>query len=300
MLLNSKDIKEAVFNTGMGGYKRDEVDSFLDKVLEDYKQFETTLSQAQNRVAELEKELSEKDSSMNSINTVLISAQKLADDIVAKAKVEAEEIIAAANVEDESIKFRTKKALEEIDSVLTEQRNKAQAQVDEMLEEAARKSEGMILAAKDSVTREQILFDKLKSEVAQFKAHIKETYKQHLESLSKLPEEVVLNPELAASAIEDIINKEPDLLKFIEKTPIDTSESVVTSEDEDILKEDEDLAQTRVVELPSEMFEEPEESEPKSTGFVVDIIEDEEDDEDDDNSNNDGPTFSKGFFSKNK
>lgn len=300
MLLNSKDIKEAVFNTGMGGYKRDEVDSFLDKVLEDYKQFETTLSQAQNRVAELEKELSEKDSSMNSINTVLISAQKLADDIVAKAKVEAEEIIAAANVEDESIKFRTKKALEEIDSVLTEQRNKAQAQVDEMLEEAARKSEGMILAAKDSVTREQILFDKLKSEVAQFKAQIKETYKQHLESLSKLPEEVVLNPELAASAIEDIINKEPDLLKFIEKTPIDTSESVVTLEDEDILKEDEDLAQTRVVELPSEMFEEPEESEPKSTGFVVDIIEDEEDDEDDDNSNNDGPTFSKGFFSKNK
>ncbi len=301
MLLNSKDIRDAVFNTGMGGYKRDEVDSFLDKVLEDYKQFEAALSSAQNRVAELEKELSEKDSSMNSINAVLISAQKLAEEIVEKAKTEAEEVVLAANTEAENIKLRTKKALEEIDSVLTDQKAKAQADVDAMLAEAARKSEGMILAAKDSVTREQILFDKLKSEVAEFKAQIKETYKLHLESLSKLPEEVVLNPELAASTIEDIINKEPDLLKFIEKPTIIIPEVVAVDEPEEAVEEEEDIAQTRVVELPSELIEETEE-EPKSTGFVVDIIEDDEDDdtEEDDDSNDDGPTFSKGFFSKNK
>ena len=296
MLLSSKDIKDAVFNTGMGGYKRDEVDAFLDKVLEDYKQFETAVQAAQNRVAELEKELSEKDNSMNSINTVLISAQKLADEIVAKARVEAEDIVSAANTEADNIKLRTKKALEEIDSVLTEQRNSAQAQVDIMLEEAARKSEGMILAAKDSVTREQLLFDKLKSEVAEFKAQIKETYKLHLESLSKLPEEVVLNPELAASAIEDIINKEPDLLKFIEKTPVIIPEVVEINEPQEA--EEEDLEKTRVVELPEDLTKEKAE-EPKSTGFVVDMIEDEED-ADNGSAEEDGPTFSKGFFSKNK
>ena len=301
MLLNAKNIKDAVFATSMSGYKKDEVDTLLDKVYEDYRQFEEIVSAKQNRIAELEKELSEKSSSMNSINTVLLSAQKLADEIVEKAKVEAQDIVDTANTEAESIKLRTKKALEEIDSVLTEQRNSAQAQVDIMLEEAARKSEGMILAAKDSVTREQLLFDKLKSEVAEFKHQIKETYKTHLESLSKLPEEVVLNPELAASTIEDIINKEPDLLRFIEKTPVIVPEviSEITDEQTEETAEEvnEDIAKTQVVELPSAIFEIKDEEEPVSTGFVIETI---EDDDSDNDSDNDGPAFSKGFFAKNK
>lgn len=306
MLLNAKGIKEAVFATSMSGYKKDEVDAFLDKAVEDYQQFEVSLSALQHRITALEGELAEKELSMNSINTVLISAQKLADEIVAKAKTEAEEIVETANTEAESIKLRTKKALEEIDLVLTEQRNNAQAQVDLMLEEAARKSEGMILAAKDSVTREQLLFDKLKSEVAEFKAQIKETYKLHLESLSKLPEEVVLNPELAASTIEDIINKEPDLLKFIEKATTqfyeeneETVEEITEEEitEEEFEEEDIDLAKTQMVELPEELITEPEE-EPASNGFVIETIDDDEEENEDEGE--DGPNFAKGFFAKHK
>ena len=311
MLLNAKGIKEATFATSMSGYKKDEVDALLDKAVEDYQQFEVSLSALQHRITTLEGELAEKELSMNSINTVLISAQKLADEIVANAKIESENIISAANNEAESIKLRNKKALEEIDLVLTEQKNNAQAQVDLMLEEAARKSEGMILAAKDSVTREQLLFDKLKSEVAEFKAQIKETYKLHLESLSKLPEEVVLNPELAASTIEDIINKEPDLLKFIEKAPSQfyeeneeiTEEITVEETEEEIIdekkvEEDIDLEKTRVVELPEEFKTEPEE-EPVSNGFVIETIDDDEED-DDEEDDQDGPNFAKGFFAKHK
>lgn len=303
MLLNAKSIKEAVFATSMSGYKKDEVDALLDKILSDYQQFELAAMAQQNKILELEKQISEQQISMNSINTVLISAQRLADEIVAKAKSEAEEIVSTANAESESIKLRTKKALEEIDQVLTEQKNNAQAQVDIMLAEAARKSEGMILAAKDSVTREQLLFDKLKSEVAEFKAQIKDTYKAHLESLSKLPEEVVLNPELAAATIEDIINKEPDLLKFIEKTPAVVFEEVTTEKAEEIIEEiaeevieeePADLEQTQVVELPEEFIAEAEEI-VESSGFVVETIEDDEDEDEDE-----GPTFSKGFFAKHK
>ena len=298
MILNAKSIKEAVFATSMSGYKKDEVDALLDKILSDYQGFELATVAQQNKIAELEKELAEKQDSMNSINTVLISAQKLADEIVAKAKAEAEEIVANANTEAENIKLRTKKALEEIDLVLTEQKNSAQAQVDIMLEEAARKSEGMILAAKDSVTREQLLFDKLKSEVAEFKAQIKETYKAHLESLSKLPEEVVLNPELAAATIEDIINKEPDLLKFIEKSPVETflkveETPVVVEEFKEIEITDEDLEKTQVVELPEEFLILDEES--VTNGFVIDTVAEEEEEPEDE-----GPTFSKGFFAKHK
>ncbi len=300
MLLNAKGIKEATFATSMSGYKKDEVDSLLDKAFEDYQQFEVSLSALQNRINTLEGELAEKELSMNSINTVLISAQKLADEIVANAKTEAQNIVEAANNESENIKLRTKKALEEIDLVLTEQKNNAQAQVDLMLEEAARKSEGMILAAKDSVTREQLLFDKLKSEVAEFKAQIKETYKLHLESLSKLPEEVVLNPELAAQTIEDIINKEPDLLKFIEKAPVPIYEEEAEEEiiEEEIIEETADLEKTQVVELPEDVIAEPEE-EPLSNGFVIETIDDDEEETEEDDDE-DGPNFAKGFFAKHK
>ena len=305
MLLNAKGIKEAAFATSMSGYKKDEVDALLDKVFEDYQQFEVSISALQTRISTLEGELAEKELSMNSINTVLISAQKLADEIVANAKTEAENIVDTANTEAENIKLRTKKALEEIDLVLTEQKNNAQAQVDLMLEEAARKSEGMILAAKDSVTREQLLFDKLKSEVAEFKAQIKETYKLHLESLSKLPEEVVLNPELAAQTIEDIINKEPDLLKFIEKTPAPIYEEVeeiaeesVEEYEETVEEETEELEKTRVIELPEELIAEEEEA-PVSGGFVIETIDDDEEDTEDDDDE-DGPNFAKGFFAKHK
>lgn len=306
MLLNAKSIKEAVFATSMSGYKKDEVDALLDKILADYQQFEMAALAQQNKILELEKQISEQQISMNSINTVLISAQKLADEIVAKAKVEAEEIVDTANTEAENIKLRTKKALEEIDMVLTEQKNSAQAQVDIMLADAARKSEGMILAAKDSVTREQLLFDKLKSEVAEFKAQIKETYKAHLESLSKLPEEVVLNPELAAATIEDIINKEPDLLKFIDKTPAVVPaepETVAVAEEETIVLDaiveaaeeiEDDMAKTQVIEIPEEIVIADEI--PASNGFVVETIDDEEEEADED----EGPTFSKGFFAKHK
>lgn len=305
MLLNAKSIKEAVFATSMSGYKKDEVDALLDKILADYQQFEMAALAQQNKILELEKQISEQQISMNSINTVLISAQKLADEIVSKAKAEADEIVDTANTEAENIKLRTKKALEEIDMVLTEQKNSAQAQVDIMLADAARKSEGMILAAKDSVTREQLLFDKLKSEVAEFKAQIKETYKAHLESLSKLPEEVVLNPELAAATIEDIINKEPDLLKFIDKTPaVVAVEPEATASEEDTIvldaivdtveEKEDDMAKTQVVEIPEEIVIADEI--PASNGFVVETIDDDEDETEED----EGPTFSKGFFAKHK
>ena len=305
-MLKAKDISEAAFGTSMSGYKKEEVDIFLDKILDDYKQFEAVLASQQTKIAALEKELADKDISMSSINTVLISAQKLADSIVEDAKKQAEETIGAANAESENIKLRTKKALEEIDAVLTEQKKNAQTQVDLMLEEAARKSEGMILAAKDSVTREQLLFDKLKSEVAEFKASIKSTYKEHLESLSKLPEEVVLNPELAASTIEEIINNEPDLLKFIEKTEVDpvaaAPEPIIVEAVEEDTVIDEPVAEEATIimdaiTLPVEETATEAPAQP-ATGFVIQSIDDDEDEETE--TEDDSPTFSKGFFAKHK
>lgn len=215
-----KDIQDIRFSKSMSGYKPDEVDDFCDKVYADYLKFAELIKARQERIEKLENQIRDTENSAESINTVLISAQKLADSIVAEAKIKAEDLVEAATNEAENIKQRTKKALEEIDAVITEQKEQAAKESEEMLKDAARKSEGMILAAKDSVAREQLLFDKLKAEVAAFKKEIKIAYKAHLECLSTLPEEVPVSPEQAAIGVEDIINKEPDLRQFIERQEI--------------------------------------------------------------------------------
>lgn len=233
--MNAKEIQDIRFSKSMSGYKTDEVDDFCDKVFADYVKFAELVKTQQETIAKLEEKIRDTETSAESINTVLISAQKLADSIVAEAKEKAELTVENANNEAENIKLRTKKALEEIDAVITEQKKQAEKEAEEILKEAARKSEGMILAAKDSVAREQLLFDKLRSEVAAFKKEIKNAYKAHLESLSALPEEVPVNPEQASIKIEEIINNEPDLRQFIEKQE---SPLVVEPEVEDVIEVD--------------------------------------------------------------
>ena len=214
-MLNSNEIKDYKFSEVRKGYDVGEVDELLDKVYADYKNFENLLATKEAEVLALQKEISENKTSADSINTVLISAQKLADSIVADAKKNAEQIVTDAETEAENIKQRTKRALEEIDAVLTEQKAASQQEAEQILTDAKNRAEAMLLAAKDSVAREQILFDKLKSEVASFKKEIKESYKKHLESLSSLPDEVPFNAELSAEAVQEIINNKPDFAKFV-------------------------------------------------------------------------------------
>lgn len=299
-MLRVKEIEEFEFSKAKNGYNREEVDELLDKIIEDYSQFENLIKSFESRIETLNNKLSESKTDADSINTVLISAQKLADSIVADAKTEAEKVLSAANNEAEQIKLRTKKALEEIDAEITKQKLAAQAEVDEILAAAARKSEGMILAAKDSVAREQLLFDALKAEIADFKKVIKAAYKEHLESLSALPEEVNVNPENAAIAIEEIINNEPILEKFISK-PITTAQETeeiveelpVVEEIEEEIPVEETIVD--VEEIKTEL----------ASGFTVNTVEFEDDDEeeedfDEDEDEDDKPSFSKGFFSKRK
>lgn len=296
-MLRAKEIEEFEFSKSKNGYDREEVDELLDKVVEDYTQFETLIKSFESKIESLNNKINESKTDANSINTVLISAQKLADSIVADAKAQAEEITTAANNEAEQIKVRTKKALEEIDAEITKQKLKAQAEVDEILEAAARKSEGMILAAKDSVAREQILFDSIKAEVANFKKTVKNAYKEHLESLSTLPEEVPVNPENAAIGIEEIVNSEPRLERFVAMP-----EPTVVVE-EKIEEPEEVIEETVEVDIQSssvEEFNEVEEIKNEvASGFVVNSIEFAEEEEEMEEED-DTPSFSKGFFSKRK
>lgn len=286
-MLNSNEIKNYKFGEVRKGYSSVEVDELLEKICEDYISFEKLVAEKQARIESLEKEISDNKSSAESINTVLISAQKLADSIVADAKKNAEQIVSDAETDSENIKQRTKKALEEIDAVLTEQKSATQKEAEEILNDAKRKAEAMMLAAKDSVAREQILFDKLKAEVASFKKEIKESYKKHLESLSSLPDEVPFNAEESAEATLEIIKNGPDFSKFV---PQEETKAEETVEETEVVAEEtvEETVEDEKISVVDEIVNDV------ATGFVIKkpvIVEEVE-------IESEEPSLKKGFFVK--
>ncbi|WP_029498467.1 cell division regulator GpsB [Kurthia huakuii] len=56
--LSAKIILDKDFKTGLRGYSQDEVDQFLDEIIQDYESFEQVLKQKEARIAELEEQLS--------------------------------------------------------------------------------------------------------------------------------------------------------------------------------------------------------------------------------------------------
>lgn len=293
-MLNSKEIKEAKFSEVRKGYDVEEIDELLDKVYSDYLYYENLSSTQKAKIEALEKEISDNKSSAESINTVLISAQKLADSITADAKKNAEQIVSDAEAEAENIKQRTKRALEEIDAVLTEQKEASQKEAEEILQDAKDKAEAMLLAAKDSVAREQILFDKLKSEVATFKKEIKESYKKHLECLSSLPDEVLFNAEESAEATLEIINNKPDFSKFVPEAETDVEEKTEEAEEKivpEVVEETTEAMKEEKVANVDEIVNDV------ATGFVIKKLEETEEEA---VQEIEEPKLSKGFFVKHK
>lgn len=57
--LSAKVILDKDFKTGLRGYSQDEVDQFLDEIIQDYESFEQVLKQKDQKIAQLEAQLAE-------------------------------------------------------------------------------------------------------------------------------------------------------------------------------------------------------------------------------------------------
>lgn len=214
-MLSAAEIRNVKFAKSVGGYKQEEVDVLLDKIEADYAQFERTARDFQAKLDGVTKENEELKASQNSIQSVLLSAQSLADNIVREAKEKSEEIIKNAEANIAIITAREKELSTTFEIKAQERRTKLEKELDTMVSEAQRKADGITAAAEDSVARQQVLFDKLKTEVAAFKAGITAKYKEHLEVLSTIPDTVPMDPKYVAEVVTAAIDKEPDIGKFI-------------------------------------------------------------------------------------
>ncbi len=289
-MLSSNDVRDVRFSKAMGGYKQEEVDAFLDTVEEDFRQYETYVKSLQEKLSAITAEVEEYKTSQASLQSVLISAQQLADNIVAEAKGKAQKIIDDAKAAAELATSEAKNMLVNFDEKLGAKKEAAEKDLEEALKKGEAKRVAIETATADSVKREQALFDKIRLEIAAFKSELMEAYKKHIEIISKLPDCVAMDAESAAAAVALEFDKIPDVSDFI-KVEEDEVASVIVELDDATEKKVEVVDDDAADEIVS-----------KSGGFVVSFNDDDDDidtkkveDDDDDDVG-----FSNSFFSKKK
>lgn len=200
-MLTVAEIKEVKFGRAMGGYKTEDVDVLLDKIEADYAAFERMIKEYELKIETLNSEIEGFKSSQSSIQNVLVSAQGLADKIVKEAKEKSEQIITQAQNSIETITVHEKELSAAFELKAQEQKNALEKELKSMIEDARKKAQIITAGAEEQVKKQQMLFDKLKLEIATFKSGITAKYKEHIELIAKIPDTVSEDPKYIADVL---------------------------------------------------------------------------------------------------
>lgn len=270
-MLSANEIRNVRFTTAMGGYKKEEVDILLDKVEADYEQFERTLREMNNKINELKGELEDSRSSQGNIQNILVSAQKFADQIVEEAKTKSAEIISSAQASIEKITAQEKELTSAFDKKAGERKSALESDMEKIIANAEKKHAAVEAATQECIDRQQLLFDKMKVEIAEFKAEITGKYKEHLELLASLPDTVTGNPSEVAVEASLSFDEVPTVEEYLQNPqPIVTKTEVENETEIEAIQDEQEVVTAHIVK-PS-----------VQAGFVINS--DEFDIDDDDNS----------------
>ncbi len=312
-MLTSNDVREVKFVKSMSGYKQEDVDNFLDRVEEDFRNYEEFVKTAQEKIEQLTNELEASKNAQDSIQNIIVSAHQLADKIVTEANQKAEEIVNEAAKNAEEITTQAKQMMNEFDEKFSQTKAEAQASIEKEMAEATAKKQAMEEAATEAVKAQQATFDRLKIEVAQFKAEITKAYEAQMALIAKLPEDITMDAQRAADAVsikigeqtvatpEPIVEKtetqdvfaQPD---FKPKTIMDIIAKEEAEAEKQMEAEEKAEAETVPQEIPVD----------KNQGFKVDVSAIEQTESNDIFSNTqadeeeDDFGFSSSFFKRNK
>lgn len=219
-MLSAAEIRNVKFTKAMGGYKQEEVDVLLDRIETDYNQFDRVIKEYKAKIESMNAEMESLKNSQNSIQNVLLSAQKLADQIVDEAKQKSAEIINNAQSNIEVITAREKELATAFDIKANERKAKLEKELADMVKTAEIKADSIKAASEDSVARQQMLYDKVKMEMSAFKAAVSAKYKEHLEMLRALPDTAPMDPKHMAEVISAAVDKSPSAESFIENAKV--------------------------------------------------------------------------------
>lgn len=151
-MITAEDIIGKRFDKAMGGYRQDEVDSFLKQIAGTYQEALEEKGELEGKLEILAEKIEQYREDEDSLKTALIGAQKLGDSVLREAKAQAETIIRDATIQAERTLQQTRRDIE----------------------------------------REKQVLAQMQKEVSNFKHKLMSLYNHHLEMISSLPEQRVV------------------------------------------------------------------------------------------------------------
>ena len=173
--------------SGMNGYKGTEVDEIISQAAEALGYYEKKIRDMQLSIDELKK-------NDTIIQTTLVNAQRLADQITAEAQQKADAVLAAAQEQADALAKESEAQAGEktaaAEKTAREMMDGAKSQATALLEKAKRANDELTRAAGESKAEQEALLAAMKNEVAAFRAKLLAQYKEHLELIERLPSEI--------------------------------------------------------------------------------------------------------------
>ena len=320
-MISAEEIRNKHFSkAGMSGYKKIEVDVFLDEIVNTINYLTATQAANEKKIADYELKLNEYKNDEQAIQSALVNAQRVSDNLVSEAQKTAEDIVFKANAEAEKLlsdaKLNSQNMLDEskekADLILTEAQTLSknlsettEKLTTESIENANRKAEAITAAAENAVAEQQSLFDALRLQVTMFKRDMEDRLKNQLELINAMPDEVKNDPTLAAKLAaetieEETYQEEPEANEPENSNDIERIISEMKSNEENAaefiaettankaeeldeleeLTETDELDELRDLEKLEELADEPEPKKPITSSFTVCLDFDDEDVED--------------------
>lgn len=153
-MVTAQEVHSVAFDKGLRGYSMEQVDDFLDRIAEQLEENEKKIAalnanndELKDKLLELAQKLEGYRNDEDALKSALLNAQRMGENVIKEARQKAD-------------------ALER---------------------ESRIRSEDILRAGMEKIKEQEIELERIKSEVAQFKASVLGLYKLHIESLSKLP-----------------------------------------------------------------------------------------------------------------
>ncbi len=169
-MVTPQEIRTVTFERNMRGYRCEDVDDFLQRAADDMEALAGQVSQltaakeeADQKLYILAQKIEEYRKEEDTLKTALLNAQRMGENIIREARQKAESILREANI----------------------------------------KAEDLTRSSKEQVEEQTLEFERIQSEVARFKSSVLSLYKQHIESLSTLPDEEPKEPQPAEEPAEE-------------------------------------------------------------------------------------------------
>ncbi|MBQ8610701.1 MAG: DivIVA domain-containing protein [Oscillospiraceae bacterium] len=147
-MLKAQDIRVVTFDKGMRGYNTEDVDAFLAQVADQVETMEREKAEIEKKLYMLAEKVAEYRKDENNLKAALLNAQRLGENVIQEANQRAAQILREADIKAQAVCEQTTQRLEE----------------------------------------EKLELARLQEEVGRFKNNILALYRQHIESLSTLPE----------------------------------------------------------------------------------------------------------------